>query len=165
VAGSAGRERVLESCGRAIDDLASSLADPAAAQVSGALHLTSALACAALNRADDAAGYLNEAARIAEVIPDDTADFGLIYFGADNVGIWRVSIAVELGGAGTLAELARTVHPEAVPSSARQAIFYADLGRGLAADRATRDQAPAALRRAEQIAPHVVHDNALVRSA
>jgi len=163
VAGSAGRERVLAMCSRAIDDLTSALADPAAAQVSGALHLTSALACAALNRPDDAAAYLHEAGSLADTVPDDAPDFGLVYFTPENVGIWRVSIAVELGEAGKVAEIARTVNPEAVPSLARQAVFYADLGRGLAADRSTRDQAPAALRRAEEIAPHVVHNNPFVR--
>lgn len=42
-------------------------------------------------------------------------------------------------------------------------MFYADLGRGLAAERATRDRAVAALRTAEEIAPHVVHGNFYVR--
>ncbi len=150
-------------CNRAIDELTPALRDPPVAQVSGALHLTSALACAALNRPDDAATYLNDASRLAAAVPDDAPDFGLVYFTPDNVGIWRVSIAVELGEAGKVAEIARAVNPEQVPSKARQAVFYADLGRGLAADRSTRDQAPAVLRRAEEIAPHVVHNNPLVR--
>lgn len=76
--------------------------------MSGALHLTSALACATLKRADDTASYLNEAQRIARTIPADAADVGLVYFGVDNIGIWRVSTAVELGEAGKVAEIART---------------------------------------------------------
>lgn len=163
--GGVGRERVLDLCSRAVDDLADELADPSTAQMVGALHLTSALANAALRRGDDAATHLAEAQRLAELQPDDTADFGLVYFGPDNVGIWRVSIAVELGEGGKAAEIASGVHPGAVPSKARQAMFWADLGRGLAGGRATRAQAVEALRRAEDISPHTVRNNVLVREA
>jgi transcriptional regulator with XRE-family HTH domain len=163
--GGAGRTRVLELSARAVDELSGALADPAAAQMTGALHLTAALASATLNRADDAAAHLDEAQRLARLQPDDAADFGLVYFTPDNVGIWRVALAVELGEPGRAAEIARTVRPDAVPSSARQAMFWADLGRGLATQRGTRDEAVAALRRAEEIAPHTTRNNVYVREA
>jgi transcriptional regulator with XRE-family HTH domain len=162
--GSAGRERVLDLCRRTIDDLAG-VADPAAQQMTGALHLTSALAHAAVRRPDDAAAHLVEARRIAERVPADAPDFGLVYFSPDNVGIWRVSIAVELGESGKAAEIASTVRPDAVPSQARRAMFWADLGRGLAAERRTRDAAVSAFRQAEEISPHTVRNNVLVREA
>jgi len=137
--------------------------DPAAAQMTGALHLTAALACAALQRGDDTAAHLDEAQWLAELLPKDTPDFGLIYFTPDNVGIWRVALAVEAGEPGRAAEIAGTVNPDAVPSKARQAMFWADLGRGFAAQRTTRDQAVAALRRAKDIAPYTTRNNMFVR--
>lgn len=88
-----------------------------------------------------------------------------MYFGRENVGIWRVSIAVELGEGGRAAEIAEDVHPEAVPSRARRAVFWADLGRGLAAERRARDAAISAFRQAEEISPHTVRNNVFVREA
>lgn len=163
--GGNGRERVLELCESAVDGLAGALADPAVVQMTVALHLTSALAHAALRRGDDAAAHLDEAQRLAELQPDGAVDFGLVYFTPDNVGIWRVSIAVELGDGGKAAEIAAGVHPEAVPSAARQAMFWADLGRSLAAERTTRERAVVALRRAEDVSPHIVRNNLFVREA
>jgi len=127
------------------------------------VHLNAALACAALGRADDAAGHLAEAQAAAGAVPVGVPEFGMVYFGVENVGIWRVSLAVELGEPGRVSEIARLVDPSAVPSTARQAMFYADLGRGLAAERATRDRAVAALLTAEEIAPQLVHNNVFVR--
>jgi transcriptional regulator with XRE-family HTH domain len=163
--GSTGRDRVLALSLRAVNELAGALADPAATQLTGALHLTAALASTTLGRHDDAADHLNEAQRLAELLPEDAPDFGLIYFNPDNVGIWRVALAVEMGEPGRAIEVARAVHPQAVPSSARQAMYWADVGRALATQPATRDQAIAALRRAEEIAPHTVRNNVYAREA
>jgi hypothetical protein len=54
------------------------------------------------------------------------------YFGPDNVGIWRLSIAVELGEAGRAQEVARHPNP-----SVREAI--ADLMRWTQRDAVGRD--------------------------
>ncbi len=119
-----------------------------------------------MNRADVVADHLGEAQAIADTLPADGADkhgFGSLYFGTDNVGIWRVSIAVESGDPGRARELARQVRPSQVPSAARQAMFWADLGRGMAMERTTRDEAVAALLRAEQIAPQRIRPNPFVR--
>lgn len=89
--------------------------------------------------------------------------FASLYFGPDNVGIWRVAMAVELGEPGRAPELARQVNLAQVPSAARQAMYWADLGRGMAQERATRDKAVGALLRAEKIAPQRIRMNPFVR--
>jgi hypothetical protein len=145
------------------DQLEPHLDDPRVAQMYGALHLNAALASAAMARGDDAATHLGEAKRIAERVGGEGRGFGNLYFGPDNVGIWRVSIAVELGEASRTREIAHAVNPSAVPSAARQAMFWADLGRGMAREKATRDEAVGALLRAERIAPQRIRTNPFVR--
>ena len=163
--GSKGRPRMLELSMQGTHALENHLDDPRAQQMYGALHLNAALASAAMRRGDDAADHLNEAGAIAERVGPDGRGFGNLYFGPDNVGIWRVSIAVELGEAGKARELARQVTPGRVPSAARQAMYWADLGRGMATERATRDQAVHALLRAEEIAPQRIRTNPFVRES
>ncbi|MGH3722120.1 MAG: helix-turn-helix domain-containing protein [Pseudonocardiaceae bacterium] len=161
--GGKGRPRMLQLSVQGADALESHLDDPRAQQMYGALHLNAALASAAMCRADDAANHLDEAGTIATRIGGNGRGFGNLYFGPDNVGIWRVSIAVELGDPGRAQELARQVDPARVPSAARQAMYWADLGRGMASERATRDQAVGALLRAEKIAPQRIRTNPFVR--
>ena len=137
-------------------------------EVYGMLRLNAALASAAMRRPDDAQGHLSDAADLAQrrgrpANPAEVRGFASLYFGPDNVGIWQVSTAVELGEPGKAQEVARDVHPEAVPSAARQAMFWADLGRGMASEKATRDDAVDALRRAEDIAPQRIRTNPFVR--
>ena len=165
--GGKGRPRMLELSMQGAEALSGHLGDPRCQQMYGALHLNAALASAAMRRADDAAAHLGEASRIAEALPEspDKHGFGSLYFGPDNVGIWRVSIEVELGDPGRARELAQAVHPSEVPSAARQAMFWADLGRGLVTRRATRDEGVAALLRAEKIAPQRIRPNPFVREA
>jgi len=50
-----------------------------------------------------------------------------------------------------------------VRSATRRAGFYSDLGRGLATERAHRQDAVAALRTAERLAPQRVRTNPFVR--
>lgn len=161
--GTSSRETMLTVSQRAAADLQPAVGAPDAAQMYGAAHLNAALASAALNRPDDAYAHLAEADEIARAVPADSPGFGQVYFDPDNVGIWRVSLAVELGESGRLAEIARDVDPFAVPSKARQAMFFGDLGRGLGRERSTRDQAVVALRRAEEIAPQLVRSNFYIR--
>ncbi|MGH3914616.1 MAG: helix-turn-helix domain-containing protein [Pseudonocardiaceae bacterium] len=162
--GGKGRPRMLELSVQSADALQGHLDDRRAQQMYGALHLSAALASAALCRADDVAAHLDEASALAERVgPDGGRGFGSLYFGPDNVGIWRLSIAIELGEPGRAQELARQVTPERVPSAHRQAIYWADLGRGMAQDRATRDEAVGALLRAEKLAPQRIRTNPFVR--
>lgn len=161
--GGKGRSRMLQLSVQGADAMESHLDDPRAQQMYGALHLNAALASAAMCRADAAADHLNEAGTIASRIGANGRGFGNLYFSLANVGIWRVSIAVELGDPGRAQELARQVNPAQVPSAARQAMYWADLGRGMASERTTRDQAVDALLRAEKIAPQRIRTNPFVR--
>ncbi len=161
--GAEGRPRMLELSMRGADALAGHLDDPRAQQMYGALHLHAAVASAAMCRADDAADHLDEAGAIATRVGTNGRGFGGLCFGPDSVGLWRVSIAVELGDPGRAHELARQANPARVPSAARQSTYWADLGRGMASERATREQAVGALLRAEQIAPQRIRLNPFVR--
>lgn len=161
--GGKARPRMLELSVQAADALERYLGDPRAQQMYGALHLNVALASAAMCRGDDAADHLNEAAAMADRITGAGRGFGNLYFGPDNVGFWRVSIAVELGETGRVRELARGVDPSRVPAAVRQAMYWADLGRGMAQERATRDEAVGALLRAEKLAPQRIRTNPFVR--
>ncbi|MGH3999232.1 MAG: helix-turn-helix domain-containing protein, partial [Pseudonocardiaceae bacterium] len=159
-----GRQRALAMSMQGAHELEPHLDDPRAAQVYGMLHLNAALATAAMRRTDDCADHLNEAAAMAGRVNCGTGrGFANLYFGPDNVGIWRLSIAVELGETGRAREIARLVDPSRVPSALRQADFWADLGRGMAQQRATRDAAVGTLLRAETIAPQHIRSNPFVR--
>jgi transcriptional regulator with XRE-family HTH domain len=160
--GGAGRPRMLQLSTRSADALEGHLDDPRAQQVYGMLHLNAALASAAMCRTSDAASHLDEAGTIAARVGVNGPGFGHMGFCPDNVGIWRVSIAVEFGDPGRARELARQVNPSRVAAS-RQAIYWADLGRGMASERATREQAVGALLRAEKIAPQRIRTNPFVR--
>lgn len=133
--GGKGRPRMLAVSVQGAHELERHLDDPRAAQMYGALHLNAALASAAMRRSGDSADHLDEATAMAERVSGDGRGFGNLYFGPDNVGIWRLSIAVELGETGRAREIARVVHPSRVPSAARQAMFWADLGRGVRRDK------------------------------
>ena len=158
-----GRQRMLAISLRGANELEPHLDDPRTAQMYGALHLHAALASAAMRRNDDSADHLNEAAVIVERVGDGGRGFGGLCFGPDNVGIWRVAIAVELGEPGRAREIARLIDPSRVPSAARQAMFWADLGCGMAQERSTRDEAVGALLRAETIAPQRIRPDPSVR--
>ena len=154
---------MLELSVQGADALQDHLGDSRAQQMYGALHLSAAFASAAMCRVDGAADHLNEAGAIADRISEGGRGFGNLCFGPDNVGIWRLSIAVEFGEPGRACEVARGVHPSRVPSAGRQSTYWADLGRGMAQQRATRDQAVGALLRAEKLAPQRIRANPFVR--
>jgi hypothetical protein len=128
----------------------------------GMLHLTCALDAAALRRPAESADHQAEAADIAARVGTGI-NFGTQNFGLANYNFWRVHLAVARGEGGKVRELARGVDPTAVKSASRQAAFYADLGQGLATERAHRHEAVAALRTAERLAPQRVRANPFVR--
>lgn len=161
--GSQGRLRQYDTSVRAANELEPFMDSPEVVQVYGMLHLNAALASAAQRKADDTSSHLGAAAEAAGRLPDDVGNFGHLYFGPTNVDVWRVSLATELGERGRVAELARAVQPEQIPSAARQAMFHADVGRALAGDRRTRAKAVEALLRAESIAPQRIRTNPFVR--
>jgi transcriptional regulator with XRE-family HTH domain len=137
--------------------------DGPAGQVYGMLHLSAALQSAVTGQADNARAHLDEAAEVAGHTGDGT--FAGLNFGPRNVGVWRVALALELGEPGRVPELARDVEVDAIPSAGRQATFYGDVGRGLAAIRGRETQAVEALHRAEVLAPQRMRTNPFVREA
>ena len=86
-----------------------------------------------------------------------------MHFGAANWSVWRVAVGVELEEGPQVAEHARRVDVSVLPAAERRGMFYADLARGLAQDRSTRDRAVLMLRQAEEIAPQRVRTHPYVR--
>lgn len=158
------RARSMALAARAADQVAPLVGtDQGAAEMYGMLHLTCALNAAALQRPDESAQHQAEAADVAARVVGWGTNFGNQSFGVPNVEFWRVTLAVERGEGAKVRELAQGINPAAVPSAARRAGFYTDLGRGLATERAHRQEAVVALRTAEQLAPQRVRANPFVR--
>ena len=164
-AGELSRPHQYQRSVAAADELRPHLNQPDVMQEYGMLHLSAALAAATQGDRDTEATHLAEAQDIADRQDDPVGLFGQHWFGAPNVGIWRVSLAVEAGEGPRVAELARDVHPELIPSPSRQADFYCDLGRSLLSESRTRDQGLDYLLHAERLAPQAVHTQVFVREA
>lgn len=128
------------------------------------LTLVAALsATVALNHAR-ADHWLDESAALAARIPDAPKDnWGA--FSATNVRVWRIALAVERGeSGGAVLELARGVDEHRIAGRrGRHAAFLADVGRALARERRTRDEAVRWLRRAEDVAPHKIRNSPAVK--
>jgi transcriptional regulator with XRE-family HTH domain len=138
--------------------------DPLGLQVLGMITLTAALSAAAALRADRAASWLDEAACVAARVPDEPTRTWQS-FSPVNVSIWRVTVGVERGEAGTrMLELARDVNLSLFePRASRRASFLVDVGRGLAREQRTQPEAVRWLRKAEDIAPQRVRNSAPAR--
>src|SRR5262249_10873325 len=108
-----------------------------AVQACGMLHLSAALAAAAQAGHAPAATRLDEASALAARMEVEVGGWANLWFGPTNVGIWRTSIALEIGEYGKALEAAKTVHPELLPGNVRQAEFWAEVGRALSAERKT----------------------------
>ena len=157
------RPRSLALAARAADRVAPCVgSDPRAAEMYGMLHLTCALNAAALRRPVESADHQAEAAGVAARVGSGI-NFGHQGFGLVNYGFWEVHLAVERGEGGKVRELARGIDTRGVASASRRAAFYTDLGRGLATERAYRQEAVAALRTAERLAPQRVRANPFAR--
>jgi transcriptional regulator with XRE-family HTH domain len=157
------RARSLALAARAADRVAPCVgSDPGAAEMYGMLHLTCALNAAALRSPAESADHQAEAADVAARVGSGT-NFGHQGFGLANYGFWEVHLAVERGEGGKVRELARGINTTGVSSATRRAGFYTDLGRGLATERAHRQEAVAALRTAERLAPQRVRTNPFAR--
>jgi transcriptional regulator with XRE-family HTH domain len=133
-----------------------------AMQVSGMLALTDSLVAAA--RGDQAArtAALDYAADLAERTGEGNALwFG---FGPSNVGVWRMSVALEAGEHAEAAKIAASVNPDALPSPTRQSAYWREYGRALARLPRRYDDAVVMLRRAEQISPARIHRHPFMRS-
>jgi transcriptional regulator with XRE-family HTH domain len=159
-------DRALTAAERAANALEPHAVDAVGVQVLGMITLAASLAAAATNNTAAAGHWLDSAAKLAHRIPDEPrANWQC--FSATNVGVWRVAVGVECGkSGGAVAELARGVDENKLGrSSSRRASFLADVGRGLARDRQSRDQAVRLLRSAESIAPQRIRNSGPVREA
>jgi len=155
------RERMLAVSLRAADKLQAETA-PQARQTYGMLHLNAALASATLGRPSDAHAHLTEAHEMVKVT-EGTLDFADMHFTAANWAAWRVAIGVELGEGPAVVEYASKADVSALPAAERRGMYYGDLARGLAQDKATRDRAVAMLRAAENAAPQRIRTNPYIR--
>ncbi|MGH3613530.1 MAG: helix-turn-helix domain-containing protein [Pseudonocardia sp.] len=160
---STARDRSFAVAVRGAEEVAGDLDRPEVADVYGSLHLTAALAAITLGRTDTAADHLAEAGEVA-ARPGVGTGFGNLWFSAGNVDIWRTMLAVEQGKGGRAVEIARAVDPATLPSSpSRRAAWWIDIGRGLAMERGTRDEAVGAFLTAEQLAPQRFRGNVFAR--
>ena len=157
-------DRNLAAAEQAAQDLEPHANDPLGKQVLGMLTLTASLSAAAIQRGDRAMHWLDEAERIGAQIPDEPMRTWQC-FSATNVNIWRVSVGVECGYAGgTMLELAKQVNLDRLgPKASRRAAFLADIGRGLAREPRTRQDAVHWLRQAEDTAPQRVRNSVTIR--
>jgi transcriptional regulator with XRE-family HTH domain len=157
-------DRTLVAAERAANALEPHAGSGVGLQVLGMVALTASLAAASLQRGDAAAHWLDEAQAIAKRVPDEPM-VNWQSFSATNVGIWRVGVGVERGQAGgTMLELADSVDLTRLKrKSGRRAMFFADVGRGLAREPRMRAEAVHWLRRAEETAPQRIRNSAAVR--
>lgn len=161
-ASTSGRARAVVLADRGIDALTDRLDDPRCREMAGALHLGAALSEATLGRPDRATERLDEATRLASGIGDGHGFAGML-FGPTNVRVWRLSVAVESGEGGRVRELATGWDIRAIPVPGRHADYWAEIGRGLATSKATRDEAITAFLRAEELAPRRIRAHPLLR--
>jgi transcriptional regulator with XRE-family HTH domain len=137
-------------------------ATPEAMQVSGMLTLTSSLVSAAQGDTAERRAALDHAVDLAAHTGDGNAMwFG---FGPSNVGVWRMSVALEAGEYAAAAKIAETVNTQALPSPTRLSAYYREYGRALARLPRRRDDAVEMLYRAEQISPARIHRHPFMRS-
>ncbi|MFC6092678.1 helix-turn-helix domain-containing protein [Saccharothrix lopnurensis] len=161
------RAQLLSGANRARQyELAVQVADAVdtRAEIRGLAHLTASLASAALGNNESAQEHLAEAARFADVLDEDVSPWMQTNFGRTNVGIWKVSIGLELDQGGRVTEIARGVNPAGV-SASRQATFWIDYGRSLLGERGTQGRGVEALLVAERLAPQKVRTDVFAREA
>lgn len=138
---------------RAADQLQPLIADPQVRQAYGMLHLAAGLRAAVVQDRLGALEHLAEA-RAAAVTLGEPDQLGLarFAFGPTNVGIWTVSLYLELGEPDRAVQAAEDVNPNLIPLANRQGPFHSDTATALAA--LGRDQlAVAAFLRAEAVGP------------
>jgi transcriptional regulator with XRE-family HTH domain len=159
-------EHSLIMAERAANTLEPHVRDPLGWQVLGMLTLRCALSAAAVQNGGLADHWLAEAQTIARRVNDDDPARNWEWFGATNVVIWQVAIAVERGESGRVAlELATGVDPAKLVVATRRAALYLDVGRGLARDPRSRAEAVTWLRRAENAAPQQIRNYGPAREA
>jgi transcriptional regulator with XRE-family HTH domain len=133
-----------------------------AMETTGMLALTSSLVAAASGNKARQEAALEYAVDLAAHTGEGNALwFG---FGPSNVGVWRMSVALEAGDHAQAARIAETVTPEALPSPTRRSAYWREYGRALAHLPRRHADAVVMLRRAEQISPTRIHRHPFMRS-
>ncbi|MCF3106209.1 hypothetical protein IPZ58_32245 [Streptomyces roseoverticillatus] len=147
---------------RVADEVAGGVtrSSPGTVAVFGALLLRGAWAASVADDRDMAEELLNEAGRAAQLLEESNLQGTA--FGANNVLLHRVSIALTLGDAGRALAEAREVDVTALAVAERRAVFWTDVARALHACGRT-ERATAALLAAEKEAPEEVRSRPVVR--
>ncbi|GDY33691.1 helix-turn-helix domain-containing protein [Gandjariella thermophila] len=139
-----------------------SLSTPEQMQAAGMLALTSSLLAAATGDVARRSAALEHATELARRTGEGNALwFG---FGPSNVGVWRMTVALEAGEYAEAAHIAENVHPDLLPSPTRRAAYYREYGRALARLPRQHDTAVMMLRQAERISPARIHRHPFMRS-
>jgi DNA-binding XRE family transcriptional regulator len=134
--------------------------NPEAMSLWGALTLQRALIAARANDPEAAYGFLDRARPVAERLGPGRNDYNT-EFGPANVGLYEISVAVELGDAGRALRTAANVDTTGL-SPERRARMLIDVARAHAQRRQVGD-AVRALLDAEQITPEQVRGHAVAR--
>jgi tetratricopeptide (TPR) repeat protein len=134
--------------------------NPQAMSLWGGLTLQRAVIAARVNDADTAYSQLEQAARIAGELGEGRNDYNT-EFGATNVGLYEIAIAVELGDAGRALRVAAAVDVTGL-SAERRAQMLIDVARAHTQRRQVTE-AVSALREAEDTTPEQVRSHELVR--
>jgi len=163
--GSLNRAKQYERAVAKADTLVSGLDDPEVVQAYGQLHLSAALAAAAQADRDTAMTHLNEAGAVADRLDVEVGDFAKVWFGKTNVGIWRTTLGLEFGDGAKVAEDARSVQIEMIPSPARRSVFFANVGRALLSNKKSHATGLSLILRAEQLAPQHIRGDVFLREA
>lgn len=133
---------------------------PEAMSLWGGLTLQRAIIAARSGEAPAAYRHLDHARQMAARLGDGRNDYNT-EFGPANVGLFEIAVAVELGDAGRALRAAEAVDVTRM-SGERQARMLLDVARAHAQRRQV-GEAAAALARAEDIAPELVHGHYLAR--
>lgn len=154
--------------GDALTDLqAAAGRSTAARHMLGQMYLSAAFVAAVDGNIQASGAYLASAEEEAQTLgdPEDGAGFNRSCFGPTNVGLWRMSVAAELGEHGRVIELARTVNPGPLRMANRHQAYWMTLGSALAHSGRTDKEALTAFVRAERAAPTLFAMSPLTRDS
>ncbi|MGH3978250.1 MAG: hypothetical protein ACRDRZ_04495, partial [Pseudonocardiaceae bacterium] len=136
---------------------------PETVDLVGTLMEKHAQVAAADERSGDVAAAMEVAGELAERFGEvEPLGFG---FGPTNVGLRRLSLALEAGEPDRALSIARGVQPQRFPFATRQAAYWVDVGRAAARLRDRRDDAVRAFLAAEDLFPTRVYRNPFARDA
>jgi transcriptional regulator with XRE-family HTH domain len=112
---------------RAADQLQPFIADTQVRQAYGMLHLAAGLRAAVVQDRSGALDHLAEAREAAVTLGEpDRLGLARFAFGPTNVGIWTVSLYLELGEPDRAVQAAGEVNPSVIPLVNRQGPFHSD---------------------------------------